>query len=216
MIWEPVRILRRSNNPCMWNREPFVLLDQFWMDLSLKFISNSTNITYMPWHWLIKDIREENLHYTVPIMEIVSTQMQVLEKRLQKTRPSKQTTMGSKQKLRNGKIGLQVRNQTSSSISKINYYFLRRLSYQKIPSKMLATVKEDCANTTITIMCVHAYWPNWYLYIFFFNERMNHIKPEPHLKDIVISNYTLKNNSTNKNDNKPKRKASWIYKFFKC
>lgn len=216
MIWEPVRILRRSNNPCMWNREPFVLLDQFWMDLSLKFISNSTNITYMPWHWLIKDIREENLHYTVPIMEIVSTQMQVLEKRLQKTRPSKQTTMGSKQKLRNGKIGLQVRNQTSSSISKINYYFLRRLSYQKIPSKMLATVKEDCANTTITIMCVHAYWPNWYLYIFFFNERMNHIKPEPHLKDIVISSYTLKNNSTNKNDNKPKRKASWIYKFFKC
>ena len=160
MIWEPVRILRRSNNPCMWNREPFVLLDQFWMDLSLKFISNSTNITYMPWHWLIKDIREENLHYTVPIMEIVSTQMQVLEKRLQKTRPSKQTTMGSKQKLRNGKIGLQVRNQTSSSISKINYYFLRRLSYQKIPSKMLATVKEDCANTTIRIMCVHAYWPN--------------------------------------------------------
>ena len=114
----------------------------------------------MPWHWLIKDIREENLHYTVPIMEIVSTQMQVLEKRLQKTRPSKKTTMGSKQKLRNGKIGLQVRNQTSSSISKINYYFLRRLSYQKIPSKMLATVKEDCANTTITIMCVHAYWPN--------------------------------------------------------
>lgn len=216
MIWEPVRILRRSNNPCMWNREPFVLLDQFWMDLSLKFISNSTNITYMPWHWLIKDIREENLHYTVPIMEIVSTQMQVLEKRLKKTRPSKQTTMGSKQKLRNGKIGLQVRNQTSSSISKINYYFLRRLSYQKIPSKMLATVKEDCANTTITIMCVHAYWPNWYLYIFFFNERMNHIKPEPHLKDIVISNYTLKNNSTNKNDNKPKRKASWIYKLFKC
>ena len=180
MIWEAVRILRRSNNPCMWNREPFVLLDQFWMDLSLKFISNSTNITYMPWHWLIKDIREENLHYTVPIMEIVSTQMQVLEKRLQKTRPSKQTTMGSKQKLRNGIIGLQVRNQTSSSISKINYYFLRRLSYQKIPSKMLATVKEDCANTTITIMCVHAYWPNWYLYIFFFNERMNHIKPEPH------------------------------------
>lgn len=170
----------------------------------------------MPWHWLIKDIREENLHYTVPIMEIVSTQMQVLEKRLQKTRPSKQTTMGSKQKLRNGIIGLQVRNQTSSSISKINYYFLRRLSYQKIPSKMLATVKEDCANTTITIMCVHAYWPNWYLYIFFFNERMNHIKPEPHLKDIVISSYTLKNNSTNKNENKPKRKASWIYKFFKC
>ena len=38
--------------------------------------------------------------------------------------------------------------------------FVSKLFYQKIPSKMLATVKEDCVNTTIRIMCVHAYWPN--------------------------------------------------------
>lgn len=52
-------------------------------------------------------------------------------------------------------------------------------SYQKIPSNIFATVKDDCVNTTIKIICVQAYWLNWYLYIFFFNVRMNHIKPEP-------------------------------------
>jgi len=50
--------------------------------------------------------------------------------------------------------------------------------YQKIPSNMLATVNDDWVNTTIKIMWVQAYWPNWYLYIFFFNVRMNHMKPE--------------------------------------
>lgn len=33
-------------------------------------------------------------------------------------------------------------------------------------------------NTTIKIICVHAYWLNWYLYIFFFSVRINHIKPD--------------------------------------
>ena len=40
------------------------------------------------------------------------------------------------------------------------FSLLRRLNYQMIPSKILATVKEDCVKTTIRIMCVHAYWPN--------------------------------------------------------
>jgi hypothetical protein len=61
MIWEAVRILRRSDNPYVWSREPFVLLDKFQMVLSLKFISNPTNITYLPWHWLIKEVLEENI-----------------------------------------------------------------------------------------------------------------------------------------------------------
>lgn len=29
--------------------------------------------------------------------------------------------------------------------------------YQNIPSKIFAAVKDDCVNTTINIMCVHAY-----------------------------------------------------------
>jgi len=46
-----------------------------------------------------------------------------------------------------------------------------------MPSKMFATVKEDCAKTTNKIMWVHAYCPNWYWYIPFFKVKINHTNP---------------------------------------
>jgi hypothetical protein len=39
-------------------------------------------------------------------------------------------------------------------------YSKYEVTYQIMPSKMFATVKEDCAKTTNKIMWVHAYCPN--------------------------------------------------------
>lgn len=78
--------------------------------------------------------------------------------------------------------GLEYFVKKQSMHTNIYDFCVQKTRYQKIPSKMLATVNEDCVNTTIRIICVHAYWPNWYLYIFFFNVRMNHTKPTNHTK----------------------------------
>lgn len=63
-----------------------------------------------------------------------------------------------KQNFADGNNGHNVGNNSYLRRSKRLVHI--KLNYQKIPSKMLATVKEDCINTTIRIMCVHAYWPN--------------------------------------------------------
>mmetsp|Transcript_36055 Transcript_36055/g.64473 ORF Transcript_36055/g.64473 Transcript_36055/m.64473 type:complete len:238 (-) Transcript_36055:462-1175(-) len=48
---------------------------------------------------------------------------------------------------------------------------------QMRPSKVLETKKEEGTKTVIRIMCVHAYCPNWYKYIFFFRLSTNMTKP---------------------------------------
>ena len=48
---------------------------------------------------------------------------------------------------------------------------------QIIPSKMLETKNDDGTNTTNRIMCVQAYWPNWYKYMPFFKLSTKKISP---------------------------------------
>jgi hypothetical protein len=50
-------------------------------------------------------------------------------------------------------------------------------SHQMMPSNRLETMKEEGTMTMRMMVCVHANWENWYMYIPFFKDKTNHTNP---------------------------------------